>query len=460
MEWLKRHKTFAVIAAAVTVPLLTFSAIVVMSDRESRSGDWEYRLRNLNITKPSGSFQLWVNTFPEGALVLIDGVPSGTTPLAVGFLPAGDHSLEFRLRRFIDIDTVVSLDGESVALHPFIFERTVTLESVPPDAEISINDRETEHRTPYRFDWPVTDTFNVEYSMIGLEPVSLSAIDLLTETQIAPMGDYWGVMRDTAAPEDRFTGYFQKKITVNTVPSSAEIVHSHSDSIIGQSGDPIRLPCGTWELTLRKSGFNERKVRIEVAPDSITSYFFELTRNLRIRAFAANGPPDIDIEAEIVKIDRGIAVSFIDERTPAVLTLPGAEQRIHFEADGYADTSIIISADQTALNIGMRKIAESMPPEVEAVYEGEPGDKARIEFYVYDRKSRAALVGAEVVARIESENRTVLLGTTDSTGLLALDLRPDKYEFRFFASGYRRATEKHRVASGGNRKFDVSMRRK
>jgi uncharacterized membrane protein len=86
--------------------------------------------------------------------------------------------------------------------------------------------------------------------------------------------------------------------------------------------------------------------------------------------------------------------------------------------------------------------------------------KERVEFYVYDKKSKQPLAAVEVIARIFSEDRTVLLGVTDSSGLLALDLSPGKYEFRFLTGGYKSYKEKYRVKMGETGRLEVSMKRR
>jgi hypothetical protein len=145
--------------------------------------------------------------------------------------------------------------------------------------------------------------------------------------------------------------------------------------------------------------------------------------------------------------------------TPAVLTLPGTEHRVYLEAEGYADTSVIISAEQASLMIGLRRIIEVVDEQPVPTDEIRPA-KERVEFYVFDKKSKQPLAAVEVIARIFSEDRTVLLGVTDSSGLLALDLPPGKYEFRFLTDGYRSSKETHRVTMGGTRRLEVSMKRR
>ena len=460
MKWLKKHRAVLIIAVAAillsTLLYVIFSLLNIGND----STDWDSRLESLNITKPEGSFRLWVNSCPEGAEVLLGDSTHGTTPLALDTLQSGAYSLSLRLPGFVDIDTVVLLSPDAhLALPPFVFEKKLILESVPAGAEISINGRAIGLQTPTELDWPVIDTFNLEYSMAELEPVRISAVDLLVGTEIVPLGDFWVIVEDTVFPECRLLGYFTRQVTINTIPTGAEILSADGDSAVGLSGLPINLRCGERAYRLRKPGFNEQQIRLDITADSETSYRFELTRNLQVSAYALGGSQVVDIGASITKADRGVRVAFFDEVTPAVLTLPGTEHRVYLEAEGYVDTSVIISAEQTSLTVSMRRIiefVEEQPVPTDEIRHA----KERVEFYVYDKKSKQPLAAVEVIARIFSEDRTVLLGVTDSSGLLALDLSPGKYEFRFLTGGYKSYKEKYRVKMGETGRLEVSMKRR
>jgi hypothetical protein len=460
MKWLKKHRAISIIVVASILLSTVLYVVLSVWSIGNDSTDWDSRLESLNIAKPEGSYRLWVNSYPEGAEVLLDDSTYGATPLAFGTLPASAYSLGLRLPGFVDIDTAISLLPDAhLALPPFIFEKKLILESVPPRAEISINGQAIGLLTPSELDWPVIDTFNLEYSVAGLGSVRISAVDLLVGTEIVPLGDFWVITEDTAFGECRFAGHFTRRVTINTIPTGAEILSSDCDSAVGLSGLPIDLPCGERVYRLRKPGFNEQQIRLDVTADSETSYRFELTRDLLVSAYALGSSHAVDIGAIITKADRGVRVAFLDEVTPAVLTLPGTEHRVYLEAEGYVDTSVVISAEQTSLDVGMRRIIE-VDDEQPVPAEDTPNTKGRVEFYVFDNESKEPLEAVEVIARIFSEDRTVLLGVTDSSGLLALNLSPGKCEFRFLIDGYRSSKEKHRVKMGETQRLEVSMKRR
>ena len=460
MKWLSEHQAISVIIVAALLLSTVLYVVFSLPGTGDDSTDWDSRFESLSIAKPEGSFRLWVNSYPEGAEVLLGDSTYGTTPLAFDTLPAGTYRLGLRLPRFVDIDTVVTLSADGhLALPPFILEKKLILESFPPGAEISINGKAIGLQTPAELDWPVIDTFNLEYSMAELEPVGISDVDLLVGTKIVPLGDFWVIVEDTVSPDCRFVGHFTKKVTINTIPTGAEILSADGDSAVGLSGLPIDLPCGEWAYRLKKPGFNEQQIRLDITADSETSYHFELTRNILISAYALGGSQVVDIGASITKADRGVRVAFFDKVTPTMLTLPGTEHRVYLEAEEYADTSIIISAEQTSLNVGMRRVIEVVD-EQPLPAEDTRNIKGRVEFYVCDKKNKQPLALVEVIARIFSEDRTVLLGVTDSSGLLTPDLSPGKYEFKFLIDGYELSKEKHRVETGQTRRLEISMKRR
>jgi hypothetical protein len=460
MKWLKKHRAVSIIAVATILLSTVLCVVFLLSSIGNDLTDWDSRLESLNIAKPEGSFRLWVNSYPEGAEVLLGDSTCGTTPLAFDTLPADTYSLGLRLPGFVDIDTVVSLSPDAhLALPPFVFEKKLVFESIPPGAEISINGKAIGLQTPSELDWPVIDTFNLEYSMAEMDPVRISDVDLLVGTEIIPLGNFWVIVEDTVLPICRFLGYFTRRVTISTIPTGAEILSADGDSAVGLSGLPVDLPCGEWAYRLRKQGFNEQQIQLDITADSETSYSFELTRNILVTAYALGGSRVVDIGARITKADRGVRVAFFDEVTPAVLTLPGTEHRVYLEAEGYVDTSVIISAEQTSLTVGIRGIIEVVDEQPVPV-EDTRNLEGRVEFYIYDKKDKEPLAAVEVIARIFSENRTVLLGVTDSSGLLALDLKPGKYEFRFLIDGYRTSREKHTVKMDETKRLEVSMKRR
>jgi hypothetical protein len=448
------------LAAALAVTLaIVLVAVVAERNRSRDSADRDSRLEMLGITWPEGSFRMWVNSYPEGAEVLIDDSLGGKTPLAFDTLEGGEHTLGLRLAGFADIDTVVSLlSGQHLTLPPFILQRKIRLESVPPGADVAINGRTISERTPCELEWPIVDTFTLEYFLSGFEPVWMSDVDLASGTEIVPIGDYWVIEDDTVSRQIRLIGYFARRVTINTVPTGAQVLTADGDSVIGTSGELLNLPCGEWVYTLRKPGFNERRLRVNIDADASASYRCELTRDLFVTAFEFGQSPDFDIHASIVKADKGVKVVFLDETTPAVLELPGTEHRVYFEAEHYADTSVIIAAGQLSLSVGMRRISETTG-EVPVRNGDSLTTKGRVEFYLYDRRTEKALEGAEVIARIEREERTVLLGVTDSSGLLTQDLYAGRYEFRFLAEGYRSSRKKHVVRLGEAKRLEVPMKR-
>ena len=460
MKWLTidNKRFLGVIIALSAIAIVGIFLWLSGGDNGNRSTYSKFK--HLDIARPQGDFRLWINSYPEGAEAILNDSSFGTTPLSVDSLQAGEYRLKLRLLRCLDIDTAFVLPEEGgLELPPFIFEKIIRLESVPTGASIRINGEDISHVTPYILQWSTADTFNLAYSYSGMESIGISAVDPVAGKGNIPVGQYWETIRDSLPVVDRLIGYFQQQVTINTIPTSAEILIADTDSLIGLSGEAVNLLCGDRTYRLRKPGFNERKIRLNVTPQSNKQYRFELTRNLCVNAFALDGPSDIDINATVVKADKGIQVTFIDLITPSIVVLPGAEQRIYLEAEGFADTSVVISADQTSLAVGMRRLIDETEESDIAKSAASEG-KGLVEFFVRNRHEKQALAGVEIIAKIKSEDRTVFLGATDSTGLFRQNLSPGKYEFKFLADGYKSSKKNYKVREGKAKRFDVSLKKK
>lgn len=458
MDFLRRHVSLrAAVAVFVLAVVLTLVLISVYSGNRSI---YVSPFEELGITSPDGEYQLWVNTYPEGAKCDLEGVSYGRTPVGADDLQPGTLSVSLRMAGFLAFDSSIVIDpGESVTLEPIVLRKSIVLRSAPSEAEVLINGRGFGCQTPCELEWPSCDTFNVTYLLDGLKPIGISTIDPLAGSAIVPNGGCWLISEDSNRTGYSINGCFLRDVTINTLPTDAAIVAVDNDSLVGASGMPLTLPCGERVYYLVKQGFNDREIRLEVTGESPGSYDFELERNLLVSAHEVGRSPDVDIRAAIPKMDRGVTVTFLSDTTPAVLTLPGVEHRIYLTATGYLDTSVIISAAQTSVNVGMYRIDGTIPDTGPPILDPH-SDEGRVEFFVYDEDSKEPIAEAEVIAEIRSEDRRVLLGTTDKHGVLARYLRPGKYKFEFHAEGYESEDKKHRVKAGETRRFEIELEKR
>jgi len=446
------------LAALILFPIiiaLGFSGCGGSDDSSSHHAD----LERLGLSEPEGPFILWVNSYPEGAAVSLNGESYGRTPLSVEVLPPGEYRMHLQLAPFLQIDTVISvMDGQQTKLAPFVFEQRLLLESNPTGAAVTLNGTETGERTPFALDLPATDTIKFSFLYSGFDPIWLSAVHPAADKANIPVGQFWEFKIDSSSGTQRYIGSFIREVTIKTVPSGVAIILVKNDSLVGYSDSPTQLPCGERQYRLSKSGFRGVNILPYITPKSQPVYVHELTRQIRVCAVDANGSPDVDIRADIPRAERGYFVSFLDAITPATLTLVGAEQRLFFSAFGFEDTSIVIGADDTLLIVRMCRISEEKSEQGDAAHQHSPGT-GRVEFFISDRETKQEIEGAEIIAKIKAEDRMVLLGVTDSMGQFSQDLPLGNYEFRITVSNYKTEKKKHNVKAGDSKTFEILLRR-
>ncbi|MBU1317994.1 MAG: PEGA domain-containing protein [candidate division Zixibacteria bacterium] len=452
------NRTSLALAALISFPIIIALGVAGCGGNDDSSSH-HADLESLGLSEPEGPFILWVNSYPEGATVSLNGETYGRTPLTVKAIRPGEYRMHLQLAPFRQIDTIISMvDGQQAKLAPFVFERRLILESNPPGAAIIMNGAETGKHTPFELDLPATDTINFSFLYAGFEPMWLSAVSPAADEANIPVGQYWEFETDSSSGTQRYIGSFTREVTIKTMPSGVAIILIRNDSLVGYSDAPIQLPCGERGYRLNKSGFNGINILPYITPKSQPVYVHELTRQIRIGAVDANGSPDADIGADILRAERGYFVSFLDAVTPATLTLVGAEQRLFLSAIGFEDTSVVIGADDTLQIVRMRKVSAGVRAHTDAAHKPSPGI-GRVELFIRDRETNQKIEGAEIIAKIKSEDRMVLLGVTDSMGQFSQDLPPGDYEFRISVSDYKTEKKKHSVKAGDSKTLEILLKR-
>ena len=94
---------------------------------------------------------LKVETDPEGAEVIIDGVSKGVTPITIPNIPAGKHTLKLKKSGHIDYDTEINIVANQV--RPISTELRkqfiLSVTSTPAGADVFVNNRKV-GKTPFR----------------------------------------------------------------------------------------------------------------------------------------------------------------------------------------------------------------------------------------------------------------------------------------------------------------------
>jgi len=446
-------------ALLISLGAVAIAIIMMLVSRTGVQRD-EKRVLDLDITQPHGDYSVWLNTYPEGAEVSSMDSLLGVTPLAISELASGEYKLRISKAGFVDIDTVISFEtGDAVTITPVILNRLLRIDSEPQSARVTVNGRKLDDRTPVNLEWPAVDTFTIELKHDGVESAWLSAVDAATGSQNVPLGQIWDIYEDPEHGARLLKGYFQKSVLVNSTPSGVSVSIAETDSLIGMTGELLLLPCGENEYRLSKVGFLDTAMTWDIGIEQPSSIDFTLNRELHVSAYALGDAQRSDINADIVKADRGIRVEFLDAVTPSVIILPGAEQRLYVRAEGFADTFAVISADQKLAEIGMRAVPDSTELVEEPAVRAEVNNEGKIVVRVLDKKTKLPIPGVDVIAEIKSEDRLVLLGATDSSGIFTQVMKPGKYDFRFTARGYKKSEKGHRLKAGEVKRFDISLKR-
>lgn len=440
--------------------LLVAAVVIAVVALSGGSAEQNPRLLRLDISEPEGDYQLWINTFPEGANVYLNDSLCGTTPLQLETVEPQEYDFTLEMAGFLPYDSTIAVVGDSPVRVPLIvLEKMIRVTSTPGGARIWLNDSLLSCQTPCELRIDPLDTLLLRIHKTGLDPLYVSAIDLKRNRWSVPHRQEWDVSIDSVTGSISFDGTFHRNIVIDSRPSGAGVYLSSNDSLLGYTGSEIELPCGLHKYVLRRPPMNDLHLELNVTADSKPSYSFEMTRGLRISAFALGGSRHVDINAEVNKVDRGISVRFLDRAiTPTVINLPGTEHRVYLKAEDYADTSVIVSATQSSLTVGMRpleeeKLVEEVPEDIEP----ERPLQANVVFYVYDDDTDSPIAGAEIIAKIRSEDRMVILGSTGESGIFSQKLDAGKYEFRVFRDGYESKEKKHTVKTGEKRILEMGL---
>lgn len=213
---------------------------------------------------------LHVNSSPRGAQIFLDGVSRGVTPMEFSHLtPGSKYLLVLRkpgYRPYVRKITLSAERGEQVMarLEPQSNRfGTLFLETDPPGATISVNDKVINARTPATLDTLRTDrVYSVKLKLHQYEPIEYRL--RVDSTEITSRK---AIMR-------RLKG----RITVHSDPSNAGIYLNYH--LIGET------PLGYYSvnsgenyvLTVRKEGYVEDVRRFQLKPYQVEKFNFDLKK--------------------------------------------------------------------------------------------------------------------------------------------------------------------------------------
>jgi hypothetical protein len=455
-----RSRWLSVLVGVALVAVAVIAMVIGLSGPENGDSSLQTQYRRLRLTTPHGDFRIWLTSYPEGADVTIDNIPEGHTPLALASMEPGQHFVQLRMSGYLPIDSAVVIgESDGAVFEPLVFRRGLYFESTPDAAMIIVNGDTLPCITPCSAEFPVSDTLNISLKHSALDAIWMSYENLASGEWHSGIGQMWEVELDSSLARLRISGWFFKPVRIVTAPTGAAVVFAENDSTAGESGNVLQLPMGRRDYVLRKQGFDDLPISLSLNLASPDDFSFELTRSIAITAFDLMGDATTDIGARIVKMDRGSREFYADANTPTSIRIPATEHRVFFEADGYAETSVVISADQTSLAVGMRPIfdrkTESREEQKTAVTE-----RVLVRFVVTDKQTHERLSDVEIIADIKEQDRKVILGRTDLNGEYEQLLPPGKYEFVFDKDGYKPDDKGAKLKSGEPKTLEIKLKRR
>jgi hypothetical protein len=406
----------------------------------------------LGLSQPPEDYELWINTYPESALVAIDDSVVGVTPIDVRDVKPGDHGIHVYRTGYSAFDTVITTErNKSTRLRDVALNRLVAISSVPSSAFVSINVLDSQVTTPCTLSLPAGTSANVSLKCRDLDSLWIVGMDPATDDGVFPPTQSWEIRSDSIL---YLTGTFKRTMTLRSYPSSAAIFVTGQDSVIGTTGSPLTLPCGEHDLTIRKQGFNEQNLEFDPCDFEAPVPVIELTHSVDIAAFSLFDPRS-EITATVDFASDGAYGDMEHIALPYVLDLPARDCRVCVSAEGFYDTCVVVTAYDYTLSLGLRPVSPGMVSGDRSIRGTVTG---RVEIQVVDKNTGEPIPRVDVIAHINIENRTVLLGVTDSNGIFQRELPLGEYEFAFAARGYKRVDKTRHVKPDDTLRLEIALK--
>lgn len=217
---------------------------------------------SLNMKSITGL--LLVDSNPQGADVVIDGISKGNTPLLMTDLPLGEYSLQFISPKLLPRTMKAKLlDRSPVRVYAELLSNTAQLDvtSVPDGAEVRINGIYAGD-TPLRIEEVQAGEADVKVSKRGYTPYQMRMSFEATKPY-----------KIDAELESLPSG-----LTVLTTPPGAKIMIDNK--IVGDSPMTLEnLKEGPHEITASMDGFDTKTKSIYLEPDINDSVEFNMVKN-------------------------------------------------------------------------------------------------------------------------------------------------------------------------------------
>ncbi|MFQ5675548.1 MAG: PEGA domain-containing protein [bacterium] len=367
------------------------------------------------------------------------------TPVRIAEIAPGNHKLTLILPQFDPIVKSINiprqgtlfLSGEnhSVGNRAYVlhFKTRLDLSSRPPDAEIIINGVKLKQRTPATVYWEVDDKpINIQMQIPNMPPLRGLQLNTVTGKETIEDRRFWRFRRvDPVKDQFAIEGIFYKNVTINSIPTRANIYLDdgyNAVGITGLSGNLLLAP-GTHTITLIKERYIPRKFRITIdanTPDTISK---TLRHTVRILARDASSDDRSDIGAFLVEMRTGNRATTYHQKTPVEMQLLPYQYTAVLKKKGFRDRQIQISPSDNQIIVRMIPLS------------------TRVSITALDAITSVPINAAQIRYKNDQDmsQGEKVLGNTDQQGSLIGQLTPGFFQFTIDKPGYAVETKSYRI---------------
>ena len=231
--------------------------------------------QRVDVSLVTDSATLRVSTDPDGAEVLLNGVPRGEAPVVIERIPDGDVKLEVRAEGYKTFAQDLRLsagDDESLEVRLEPMPATLQIVTIPSGARVYVGD-DFRGESPLTLDELVPGSYRVRVELpaydISVRNIELGrAASVVEEFRLIPN---CGSLLVSTSPAD-VTVLVDGKVRGTTTAKPDE-----TDRISETLEIPL-VAAGTRELVFTREGYHEARKTVEVMRDQATTVSVELRR--------------------------------------------------------------------------------------------------------------------------------------------------------------------------------------
>jgi serine/threonine protein kinase len=377
-----------------------------------------------------------IHSVPSGAQVFLnDKLLPDRTPISIDKIQPGIYELKLTTSGYAPIIKSLQVFSKGKIFvkgtqsrrgnlpYIFKFKTTLELDSVPPGAEVFLNNIKFGKPTPCTVTWEVGEPCSIEMKKPGFADLKGYTLDTEQMTDKADNRELWQ-LHISKEPYTRYkiTGLLGKFITIDSNPPEADIYLDDNPTSVGTTGaqSKIFLTAGSHKITLKKRRYNSKIINLEINETAPSKIFENLTRPVQFFAYDVSQANKQDIGAVVTQLIKNNKGFRRNDRTPCRINLQPDTYYAVLTKTGYKDVRVRILPSDSMVVAKMEPLIAKVRI---AVLDGDTG-----------------LPINNVKAKIQSlDNPYIsekLFDTTDENGTCSGELLPGLYLFIVEKNGY------------------------